>query len=329
MEAPENKVVLSGIQPSGVLHLGNYLGALKQWVALQENNQVYYCIVDQHAITVDYEPDKLQEKILDMVAGLLAVGLDADKSVLFVQSQVPAHTELAWLLATQTPMGELERMTQFKDKAKGQERASVGLFAYPVLQAADILLYQPKIVPVGEDQTQHLELTRDIAKRFNNKFGEAFTLPKAFVPEEGARVMSLQDPAKKMSKSDAEKTFIALTDEEETIRKKISSAVTDTEAAFSFKDAGPAVKNLLGIYKALSEESEEEIEKRFIDAGYKEFKENLADLVVEKLAPIREKYLELRQDEDELRVLVARGAGQARQVAQQTLHDAKDKMGLI
>lgn len=335
MSLPQNKTILSGIQPSGVLHLGNYLGALKQWVALQEGNTAYYCIVDEHAITVPYDPKILHERVLDTAAIYLAAGLDPTKSTIFVQSHVSAHAELAWLLGTITPFGELSRMTQFKDKAlrqaQGEQKdgSSLGLFSYPVLMAADILLYRADIVPVGEDQTQHLELTRNIAKRFNNQFGEIFTIPEGFMPKTTARIMSLTDPTKKMSKSDNEKSYIALTDSADAIKKKIMSAVTETEPVFSFTESGPAVKNLLTIYQALTEKNETDIEAEFAGKGYKEFKEALAEVVVESLRPLRETYEEIRRDDDELRVTLGRGMHTAQRVANQMLQEVKEKMGLL
>lgn len=330
METLSDKTILSGIQPSGALHLGNYLGALKQWVALQANNDTYYCIVDLHAITVPYDPKEFPRRVLDTAAMYLAVGIDPEKSMMFVQSHVPAHSELAWLLGTTTPFGELSRMTQFKDKASTQrDTTSLGLFAYPVLMAADILLYQAQTVPVGEDQIQHIELTRDIAKRFNNQFGNVFTVPKAYTPEHTARIMSLQDPTKKMSKSDAEKSYIALSDDADTIRKKIMSAVTETEPVFSFTESGPAVRNLLSVYKAVTDKQEKEIEKEFAGSGYKEFKEALAEAVIANLTPIRERYEEYKQDSSELSVTLRRGAEKASHIANGTLKEAKEKMGLI
>lgn len=330
MELPTNKIIFSGIQPSGIIHIGNYLGALKQWVALQDNNTCYFCIVDEHAITVPYEPQALAKNVLASAATYVACGLNIEKSVIFLQSHVAAHTELAWLLSTITPFGEMKRMTQFKDKAEKQaEHTSLGLFAYPVLMAADILLYKTDVVPVGEDQVQHIELTRDIAKKFNSRFGELFTLPQAQLDKNVARIMSLCDPTKKMSKSDVPKSYIALTDSPEDIKEKITSAVTDTQAVFSFEHSGPAVKNLLAIYKAFSEESEEAIEATFAGKNYKEFKEKLADLLVEKLRPIREKYNDLRQDDTELRLMLGRGMHKAQNVANRTLQDVKEKMGLM
>lgn len=330
MELPTNKTILSGIQPSGTIHIGNYLGALKQWVALQHNNDAYYCIVDLHAITVPYNAKELPEKVLDTAAVYLAAGVDPLKSTIFVQSHIPAHTELAWLLSTMTPFGELSRMTQFKDKSAKQEaNTSLGLFAYPVLMAADILLYGADAVPVGEDQTQHVELTRDIGKRFNNAYGDIFTIPKAYIPENTARIMSLTDPMKKMSKSDGEKSYIAVTDAPDVIRKKIMSAVTDTEAVFSFTKSGPAVKNLLGIYEAFTGKERSEIEATFANAGYKEFKEALAETIVQSLAPLQEKYKEIRGDDTELRIALRRGVTAANQKASQTLREVKEAMGLI
>ncbi len=330
MDLPQNKRIFSGIQPSGVLHLGNYLGAIKQWVALQENNTAYYCIVDQHAITVPYDQKKLPEHVLSTAALYLACGIDPERSIIFIQSHVSAHAELAWLLGTITPFGELSRMTQFKDKAQKQNQStSLGLFAYPVLMAADILLYKTDSVPVGEDQIQHIELARDIAKRFNNAFGEVFTIPEPYLNKETARIMSLVDPKKKMSKSDSEKSYIALTDTPDVIRQKISSAVTETEPVFSFTKSDPAVKNLLGIYKALSQETAEIIENDFSGKGYKEFKDTLAELMIEKLRPIQETYHELRKDDDALRITLGRGMHRAKEVANHTLHEAKERMGLM
>ena len=331
MELPTGKTILSGIQPSGAVHLGNYLGAIKQWVALQDDNNVFYCIVDQHAIIADYEPKELPGRILDVAATFIAAGLDPEKCTLFVQSQVPAHTELAWLLSTVTPLGELERMTQFKDKSQGAaaKKVSLGLFSYPVLQTADIILYRANTVPVGEDQVQHIELARDIVRRFNNQFGETFVAPEAFVNKNAARIMSLTDPTSKMSKSDQQpKSYVALTDEPEAIRKKIMSAVTETEPVFSFTESGPAVQNLLRIYEALSGESRDAIESTFNGADYKTFKEALAELVVTTLTPLQERYRDVRADEAKLQDILAAGRDHAATVANQTLAEAREKMGL-
>ena len=330
MEEPRDQRILSGIQPSGTLHIGNYLGALKHWVALQEHNEAYYCIVDEHAITVPYEPKDLQDRVLDAAAMYLAAGVDPAKSTIFVQSHVPAHTELAWLLSAITPYGELTRMTQFKDKSKKQAAGtSAALFSYPLLMAADILLYRATTVPVGEDQTQHLELTRSIAERFNKRFGDIFTVPQAYVPAATARIMSLTDPTKKMSKSDEPKTYIALNDDADTIRKKIMSAVTETEPVFSFEKSGPAVKNLLAMYRAITAEAAEKIEAQFANKGYQEFKEVLAATIIAHLAPLQEKYRAIRANDDELRVILGRGNHLAEQVAGQTLSRVKEAMGLL
>jgi tryptophanyl-tRNA synthetase len=322
--------ILSGIQPSGALHLGNYLGALQQWVALQGKHTTFYCIVDLHAITVPYDPAQLPEQILHIAALYLAAGLDPEQSTVFLQSHVPAHTELAWLLSTQTPYGELTRMTQFKDKsAKQATHTTLGLFSYPVLQAADILLYRPNFIPVGEDQVQHIELARSLAKRFNSKFGEIFTLPAAKLNPATARIMSLTDPTKKMSKSDSPKSYLGLTDSPADLKKKIMSAVTETEPVFSFSKSGPAVKNLLTIYRAITNEEPAAIEQEFTGKSYREFKQTLAATLIEHLAPLQERYREIRQDDDELRVTLAAGAEKAKLVANHTLGQVKQAMGLL
>ncbi len=324
-----NSVVLSGVQPSGELHIGNYLGAIRQWVDLQHKYTSYYCIVDEHAITVPYEPKELPERVLATTALYLALGIDPNKSTIFVQSHIAAHTELAWLLSTITPFGELSRMTQFKEKAgKTKASASLALFSYPVLMAADILLYQANLVPVGEDQLQHLELARTLAKKFNSRYGEIFVEPQPMINKETARIMSLTDPKKKMSKSAAPKSYIGLLDTADTIREKISSAVTDTKPIFSFTKSGPAVQNLLSIYQAFSQETNEKIEEQFAGKGYKEFKEALAELLINKLSPIQDTYNQLREDDSELRIVLGRSTQMARQTANQTLHLAKERMGL-
>ncbi len=332
MDSPSGKAIFSGVQPSGALHIGNYLGAIKQWVALQEQNTAYFCIVDEHAITVPYDPETLQDRILDTAATYLAAGVDIEKSVIFTQSNVSAHTELAWLLSTIAPYGQLARMTQFKDKAKklkSKDAISLALFSYPVLMAADILLYGTNIVPVGEDQKQHIELARDIAEKFNATFGEIFTIPEAYIPPNAARIMSLSDPKKKMSKSDSEKSTIALTDDPNDIRKKIASAVTETDPVFSFKKSGPAVKNLLNIYKAFSEKEEQEIEQEFAGKGYKEFKDALAQTIISSLVDFQAKYKALREDDTDLRFALGKGMHRAQQTANGTLHRVKEAMGLI
>lgn len=315
-----------------MLHIGNYLGAIKQWIELQKDNTAYFCVVDQHAITVPYEANTLQDRILDVAATYIAAGVDVDKSVIFLQSHVPAHTELAWLLSTVAPYGNLTRMTQFKDKSKkvaSKDAISLALFSYPVLMAADILLYNTNVVPVGDDQKQHVELARDIAERFNARYGDILTMPEAYIPKNAARIMSLSDPAKKMSKSDSEKSYIALSDTPENIRKKIASAVTDTEPIFSFKKSGPAVKNLLHIYKAFSTKTEEEIEKELDGKKYKEFKETLAEAVISGLRGFQTRYEEIRKDDVELRFMLGRGMHRAQGTANATLHRVKEAMGLM
>ncbi|MEK7499399.1 MAG: tryptophan--tRNA ligase, partial [Patescibacteria group bacterium] len=303
-----------------------------QLIDLQKDNTAYFCIVDQHSITVPYDPSTLQDRILDTAASYIAAGVDIHKSVIFVQSHIQAHTELAWLLSTITPHGTMTRMTQFKDKSKkmsSKDAISLALFSYPVLMAADILLYNTDIVPVGEDQKQHVELARDIAQRFNAKYGDIFTIPESYIPEHSARIMSLSDPKKKMSKSDNEKSYIALTDTPDIIRQKISSAVTDTEAVFSFKKSGPAVKNLLHIYKAFSKKEEQDIEQEFTGKNYKEFKDTLAASIISGLRDFQLTYNETRKDDVELRFTLGRGMHRAQGVANATLHKAKEAMGLM
>ncbi len=331
-DLPSNKIVFSGIQPSGVLHIGNYLGAVKQWLALQEQNSSIFCIVDQHAITVPYDPKTLPDRVLDVAATYIAAGIDPEKSIIFVQSHVSAHTELAWLLSTLAPYGAMSRMTQFKDKSKklsSKDSVSLALFSYPVLMAADILLYHPNIVPVGEDQKQHIELARDLAEKCNAQFGETFTIPEPYIPKTSARIMSLIDPKKKMSKSDPEKSYIALTDSPDVIRKKIAGAVTETDAVFSFTKSGPAVKNLLAIYKAFSNKEEGEIEQEFLDKTYKEFKTSLAETIIASLEPFQRKYNDIRDEDTELRLILGKGMHRAEGIANATLHQVKEKMGLL
>ncbi|OGY36432.1 MAG: tryptophan--tRNA ligase [Candidatus Andersenbacteria bacterium RIFCSPHIGHO2_12_FULL_45_11b] len=331
-ELPSNKTIFSGIQPSGVLHIGNYLGAIQQWIALQDANDAIFCIVDEHAITVPYDPKTLPDRVLDVAATYIAAGIDPEKSIMFIQSHVSAHTELAWLLSTIAPYGNMSRMTQFKEKSKklsSKDAISLALFSYPVLMAADILLYGTHVVPVGEDQKQHIELTRLLAERFNAQFGETFTIPEPYISQTSARIMSLADATKKMSKSDAEKSYIALTDSPSVIRKKIASAVTDTDTAFSFAKSGPAVKNLLAIYKAFSGKEEQEIEKEFEKKTYKEFKTALADTIIASLEPFQKKYNDIRSEDTELRLILGKGMHRAQGIANATLHQAKKNMGLI
>lgn len=322
--------ILSGIQPSGTLHLGNYIGAIKQWLQLQQTHNCYFCIVDYHALTVHPESSDLSDHILSLTALYQAIGLVNNKNVIFVQSDVTAHTELAWILGTFTYMGELERMTQYKDKAKQHKKNNnVGLFTYPVLMAADILLYQTNFVPVGEDQKQHLELTRAIAERFNNKYGETFTVPEYFSAPQGARIMSLDDPTKKMSKSaTSEWGYLALTDTPDVITKKIKKAVTDSGNEVKAGKDKPALTNLLTIYSALSGKSISDIETLYHGQGYGKFKQDLAAVVIAELQPIQKKYQESMSDVPMLQTILQQGAAQARQIANKTLSDVKTKIGI-
>src|SRR5918994_434376 len=323
--------VFSGIQPSGNLHVGNYVGALKNWVAMQDAYENFFCIVDLHAITVPQDPEVLRQKIREVAAIYLASGLDPEKCVIFRQSRVSAHAELCWLLNSVARFGELSRMTQFKDKTRkgGVESASVGLYAYPVLQAADILLYNAHLVPVGEDQRQHLELSRTLARRFNGLYGETFTVPEPMILETGARVMALDEPTQKMSKSAPTPAgYIALLDEPEVIRRKIRRAKTDSGTEVVATPDKPALTNLLGIYAGLTDRSVPEIEIQYRGKGYGDFKKDLAEVVVESLSPIRERTLELLDDPRELDEVLETGAEKARGVARSTLHDAWAKLGL-
>lgn len=323
------KRLFSGIQPTGNVHLGNYLGAMQQWVALQESHDALYCVVDLHAITVPQEPETLRRNILDMAKWYMAAGIDTTKSVIFVQSDVAAHSELAWLLNTVARMGDLEKMTQFKDKSEkeGAERSTVGLFDYPVLMAADILLYDTQVVPVGEDQTQHIELARNLAERFNGRFGETFVVPEGKVSTEGARIRGLDDPTKKMSKSAAsEYNYIALTDDAATIEKKIKRAVTDSEQGITYSDERPALKNLLNIYHLVTGRSVEDIVAHYDGKGFGDFKAGLAEAVVAHLAPLQERFAQI--SDDEVRAVLAAGAARARQIADAKIAEVKGKMGL-
>ena len=326
-----NQRIFSGIMPSGNLHLGNYLGALKNWVKLQDDYDNFYCIVDLHALTVPQDPKVLRTKIRELAALYLACGIDPEKSVVFRQSRVSGHAELAWLLNCVAKVGELSRMTQFKDKASrgGAESASVGLYAYPVLQAADVLLYNAHLVPVGEDQRQHLELMRTLARRFNGLYGETFVVPDIFVPETGARVMALDEPAAKMSKSSpTPASYIALLDEPDVVRRKIRRAKTDSGSEVKASPDKPAIANLLGIYAAMTGRKVAEIEADYEGRGYGDLKKDLAEVVVEGLAPIRERALALLDDPAAVDGLLDRGAERAREVAATTLHDAWAKLGL-
>ena len=326
--------VLSGIQPTAdSFHLGNYLGALRQWVALQDSYDAFYCVVDLHAITMPQDPALLSRRTRVAAAQLLGAGLDPDRCTLFVQSHVPQHTELAWVLGCMTGFGEASRMTQFKDKSskEGQDQASVGLFTYPILQAADILLYQADQVPVGEDQRQHLELSRTLATRFNHRYGQTFVPPQPYILADVAKIYDLQDPTAKMSKSSSSpQGIIDVLDDPAVIRKKIARAVTDAGADVrADPDAKPGVTNLLRIYSALSGEPVATLEATYAGAGYGAFKKDLAELVVASFAPIREQTERILADEAGLDRILADGAARARQVAGQTMSTVRDRLGLL
>jgi tryptophanyl-tRNA synthetase len=328
------KRVLSGIQPThDSFHLGNYLGALRQWVELQSTHDAYYCIVDLHALTVEVDPALLRKRILASAAQLLAIGIDPKKSTLFIQSHVPAHNQLGWVFECITGFGEANRMTQFKDKSQrsGADRTVVGLFTYPMLQAADILLYQPELVPVGEDQRQHIELTRDLAQRFNSRYGEVFTVPGAHILKSTAKIMDLQEPTSKMSKSAASMAgVIELLDTPDANMKKIKSAVTDTGREVTFdEEQKPGISNLLSIYSAISGRTISSIESDYAGKGYGDFKKDVAELVTETLRPIREAAQAYLADERALLSILREGAENAESVASKTLADVYNALGLL
>ena len=319
----KKKVVYSGIQPSGMLTLGNYVGAVRNWGKMQEEFDCIYCVVNMHAITVRQEPAVLRRRTLETYALLMACGIDPAKSILYVQSHVPEHAQLSWALNCYTYMGELNRMTQFKDKSeKHPDNINAGLFDYPVLMAADILLYQADLVPVGADQKQHLEITRDIAERFNNLYGEVFTVPDGYIPKVGARIMSLQEPERKMSKSDEnENGYIALLDPPDVITRKIKRAITDsdTENAIRVAPEKPGVSNLIGIYSVLTEKTTQQVEEEFAGKGYGAFKPAVAETIVETLKPIQDKYQAYLSDKAQLEALMKDGAEKAAAIARRTL----------
>jgi tryptophanyl-tRNA synthetase len=324
-------LLVSGVQPTNNLHIGNYIGALKQWLTLQHQHHCLFMVVDLHAITVPQDPKKLRANILDIVATYLALGLDPKKCSLFIQSEVPEHTELAWLLMTIAKMGELERMTQFKDKsAKQGESTSLGLFGYPVLMAADILLYNASAVPVGEDQVQHLELTRDLGQRFNSTFGETFTIPRALVQAQGARIMALDEPTKKMSKStDSMYNYIALSDEPDVIQKKIMKAVTDTEGIVKYDmENKPAITNLLTIFHHMTGETIPTIEARYVGQGYGAFKKDLAEATIAHLSPIQARLKTFQNDPTELMKILDTARDHARSIASETMKTVRNRMGI-
>ena len=326
--------VLSGIQPTAdSFHLGNYLGAVRQWVALQDSYDAFYCVVDLHAITIPQDPKLLTQRTRIAAAQLLAAGLDPDRCTLFVQSHVPEHTELAWVLGCLTGIGEASRMTQFKDKSgkEGADSASVGLFTYPILQAADILLYNADQVPVGEDQRQHLELSRTLAQRFNHRYGQTFVAPQPYILSEVAKIYDLQDPAAKMSKSSsAPQGIIDVLEDPAVIRKKVARAVTDTGSEIVVDEAGkPGITNLLRIYAALSGEPTAELEAKYAGTGYGGFKKDVAELIVDTLSPIRERTRAILADEPGLDRILAHGAARAHQVAAATMAQVRTGMGLL
>ena len=327
----EKKRVLSCIQPSGMLTLGNYLGALKNWLKMQEEFDCTYAVADLHAITVRQDPQKFRGQIYSTYALLLALGLDPQKSTLFIQSHLPEHTALTWLLASCTQFGELSRMTQFKAKsAVHTDNINVGLFAYPVLMAADILLYQPDFVPVGADQKQHLEIARDIAMRFNRIYGDVFKVPEPYIPTVAARVMSLQDPTKKMSKSDENvNSFVAILDDRDTVIRKFKRAVTDSEASVRFSEDKPGVSNLITIYSAVTGKTTAEVEREFEGRGYGDFKLAVGEAVADELAPIKERYEKIIADKAELERIFRDGDARAESVARKTYFKAMKKMGFV
>ncbi|MDR7856534.1 tryptophan--tRNA ligase [Tissierella sp.] len=327
----EKKIVFSAVQPSGALTIGNYIGAIKNWVELQDEYDCYYCIVDMHAITVPQVPKELRKKTLELLAVYLACGIDPEKTSLFIQSHVPAHAELTWVLNSISYMGQLNRMTQFKEKSKkSEENLNAALFTYPVLMASDILLYQADLVPVGDDQKQHLELARDLAERFNNKYSDTFKVPDPLIKEVGARIMSLQDPESKMSKSDSDENgYILILDDKDAIRRKIKRAVTDSLGIMAYNDEQLGLKNLLTIYSIFSKEEIPQIISRYEGQGYGKFKEDLAELITEGLSPIQEKYDYLIKNKDYLEKIYKAGAEKAEYQAMKTLRKVYKKVGFI
>jgi tryptophanyl-tRNA synthetase len=322
--------IFSGIQPTGAKHFGNYSGGFRQYAATQDLGEAFFCIVDLHSITTPQDPENLREATLDLAAMLLATGVDPERSTVFVQSHVPAHTQGAWVASCVATYGELRRMTQFKDKGKGQESVSAGLFMYPALMAADILLYHTDKVPIGDDQRQHLELTRNVAERFNARFGETFTVPEGIYPDVGARVMDLQEPDRKMSTTGGTpQGTIGLLDPPDTVRRKVRSAVTDSGSEVRRGEDKPGITNLIDIMSVTTGASPEEIEARYDGSGYGKFKEDVAEAVVALLDPIRLRYGELRGNPAELKAILADGAAKADSIASETLRVAYDRVGFV
>jgi tryptophanyl-tRNA synthetase len=324
-----SKRIFSGAQPTGNFHIGNYIGAVRNWVAFQHDYDSFYCVVDLHALTIPQDPVTLAARTHEVARIYLAAGVDPAVSTIFVQSDVKEHAELAWVLNCVARIGELERMTQFKDKAKKQgENVSVGLLTYPTLMAADILLYQTDLVPVGQDQKQHLELTRDLAVRFNRDYGETFRVPDAYIPKVGAKILSLQDPSKKMSKSDENVNgSVMLMDDDDTIRRKFKRAVTDSGTEVRFDETRPAVTNLLSIFQILTGRTPEEIESHFAGKGYAQLKADVADATVEFLRPFQERVRSI--SDEELSRILREGADKARAIAAETLRQVKERMGIV
>jgi len=322
--------IFSGIQPTGLKHLGNYAGGFRQYAATQEQGEAFFCIVDLHSVSVEHDPEELRNRTLDLFAMLVATGLDPDRSTIFAQSHVTAHAEANWLLASVTSFGELRRMTQFKEKSESQDFVSAGLFTYPVLQAGDILLYQTDIVPVGIDQRQHIELTRDVAERFNSRYGETFTLPRGVYPEVGAKIMDLQEPEKKMSTTGGtENGTVYILDSADEIRRKFKTAVTDSGREIRHAEDKPGVSNLIEIMTVSTGESIAEIEARYDGQGYGQVKQDVAEAVVELLTPIQQRYEELRADEAQLKAMLGRGAEKARAASAPTLEQMYERMGFV
>jgi len=328
-----SKIVFSGIQPTGSLHIGNYFGALKNWLEFQKQEDLcYFCVVDLHAITIDYDPKQFQDKILDTIATYIACGIDPKRSIIFIQSKIKEHSELAWLLNSITPVSELERMTQYKDKKiQHAKNINVGLLDYPVLMAADVLLYDTNTIPVGRDQKQHVELTRTIANKFNTKFGQTFIIPEHFIPKVGAKIMSLLEPTKKMSKSHNPKSYISLSDSKEDIEKKIMSAVTDSDNKIYFDpEKKPAISNLLSIYHLTTGWTLQQIQDKYKNStSYAQFKKDLANELVKLLKPIQDKKQELLKDKTKLLEILQASTKKAETKAQETMKKVKQKMGLI
>ncbi|GAA0763267.1 tryptophan--tRNA ligase [Clostridium sartagoforme] len=327
----KKKVIFSGIQPSGQLTLGNYLGAIKNWVALQDEFDCYFCVVDLHAITVKQEPKDLRQRTLEVLAIYIAAGIVPEKNTLFIQSHVPAHSECAWLLTCNSYMGELSRMTQYKDKSQRYgDSIGAGLFTYPVLMAADILLYNTDLVPVGQDQKQHLEIARDIANRFNNTYSPTFKIPDPYIPKVGAKVMSLQEPTKKMSKSDDNPNgYILIMDPPEVIRKKVSRAVTDSLGIINYSDDQPGVKNLLDLLIAINGSTPQDLVAYYKDKGYADLKKDVADAIVNELEPIQNKVNEILKDKKALEEIYKLGAEKANYISMKTLRKMQKKIGFI